>query len=89
MDPQPKALLEETLALSKENNKMLHSMKRSMRLARVMSIFYWVIIIGSAVGAYYYIEPYLDQLMNVYGSAKGNLDSINSLFKEMPKDLPR
>ena len=68
MDPESKKLLEETFALAKENNDMLHSLRRSMRLARFMSLLYWVFIIGSALGAYYFLQPYIDQLKTIYGS---------------------
>jgi hypothetical protein len=59
-----------------------------MRLARIMSILYWVVIIGSAIGAFYLIQPYLDALSNIYGGAKtglgdfsGIIDSFNDLNK--------
>ncbi len=73
MDEESKKLLEETLELSRENNQILQSMKRSMRLARVMSFIYWIFIIGSAVGAYYLVQPYVDSLMGAYESASETL----------------
>jgi hypothetical protein len=81
MNPEERALLERILKLSEENNQILHKMQRSMRLARIMSLVYWIFIIGSAIGAYYLIQPYLEQLMNVYSGAKSNIDSFSSLFK--------
>ena len=75
MDPESKKLLEETLTLAQENNKMLHSLQRSMRMARILSVVYWVFILGSAIGAYYLIQPYVDQLIGIYGGAS---DMINS-----------
>jgi hypothetical protein len=71
MDPESKKLLEETFALAEENNKILHSMRRSMRLARVMSVLYWVIIIGISVGAFYFIQPYFNKIMDLYSSISG------------------
>ncbi|MFA6000377.1 MAG: hypothetical protein WC783_05410 [Candidatus Paceibacterota bacterium] len=68
MDEETKKLLEETFALAKENNSMLHSLRRSMRMARFMSLLYWVFIIGSALGAYYFLQPYIDQLKSIYSS---------------------
>jgi hypothetical protein len=85
MDPESKKLLEDTFVLAQENNKMLHSLVRSMRISRIVSIIYWVLIIGSAVGAYYFIQPYIDQLMSIYGGAKSNLDSFGSLLNNLPK----
>ena len=76
VDPESKKLLEETLVLAKENNSMLHSMRRSLRIQRVMSILYWLFIIGSAVGAYYLIQPYVDQVIDAYGSMSNVLNSF-------------
>ena len=76
MSPEERKLLEENLELTKENNKMLHSMRRSMRTARVMSILYWVFIIGSAVGAFYLSQPYIDQLKSVYSGANDVLNNL-------------
>ena len=78
MDQESKKLLEKTLELVEENNKMLLSLKRHMQVSRIMSIIYWVFIIGSALGAYYLIQPYVDQLLNVYSGASEKVNSINS-----------
>ena len=83
MDPESKKLLQDTLALAQENNKILHSMRRSMRFQRIMSILYWVLIIGSAFGAYYFIQPYLEQAYGIYGGAKSNLNDFNSLLDNL------
>lgn len=79
MSPEEKKLLEETLEFAKENNEMLHSIRRSMRFQRFMSILYWVLIIGSAFGAYYFIQPYIDQLMSVYSGAGDVLNNLKQL----------
>lgn len=84
MTPEEKELLKRAVELAEENNNMLHSMRRSMRLARIMSILYWVVIIGSAVGAYYLIQPYIDALMAIYGNVNGgfsgNVDNIKNIL---------
>ena len=76
MSPEEKELLKRTLRLAEENNEMLHSMQRSMRLARIARIVYWVFIIGSAVGAYYLIQPYVDAVVSAYGGAAGSLQGL-------------
>mgnify|MGYP003479250920 FL=1 len=78
MDSESKKLLEETLALTQENNKMLHLMRRSQFWSNVVRAIYWVFIIGTALGAYYYIQPYLEQLLNAYVSASETLNSIKN-----------
>jgi hypothetical protein len=76
MDPESKKLLEDTLRLAQENNTMLHSLRRSLRITRIMSLLYWIFIIGSAVGAYYLIQPYVDGLRGVYEGASGILNGF-------------
>lgn len=81
MQPEEKEMLKKTLELSQENNKMLHSIKRSMLWGRVFRAVYWFIIIGAAIGAYYYIQPYIDEAVRAYGNVKGDIKSFSDLFK--------
>ncbi|OGI72993.1 hypothetical protein A3D42_02945 [Candidatus Nomurabacteria bacterium RIFCSPHIGHO2_02_FULL_41_18] len=83
MDPESKKLLEENLRLSQENNVILLKLKRSMQVRRFVSIIYWTLIVGSAVGAYYFIQPYIDQMVNIYGGAKDDLENFNQLFQNL------
>jgi|AntRauTorckE6833_2_1112554.scaffolds.fasta_scaffold05151_5 hypothetical protein len=55
--------LRETRALTERNNEILQKVHRSMVWSRVLWIFYWVIIVGVAVGAFYFLEPYWDTLV--------------------------
>lgn len=83
MDPESKKLLEETHALEEENNKMLHALRRSMLWSRVMSVIYWILILGISVGAFYFLQPYMDQAMKVYDEVKSNLNNASSLMKNL------
>ncbi len=67
MNPEERELLKRSIKLTEENNVILHSIKRSMRFARIMSFVYWIFIVGSAIGAYYLIQPYVDSLLSFYG----------------------
>ena len=74
-------MLKKALELSRENNKMLQSIKRSMFVGRIFRVVYWIVVIGAAIGAYYYIEPYLDEAIGAYGSIKGDLKNFGDLLK--------
>ena len=80
MSPEERELLKRSIVLAEENNDILRSIQRSMRLARFMSLLYWIFIIGSAVGAYYLIQPYIDTLVSVSGGAKTQLDRLNGIL---------
>ena len=76
MSPEERELLNRSVLLAEDNNKILHSMKRSMFWARVMSALYWILIIGISVGAFYFVQPYLDQVMKTYGSVSNALKNF-------------
>lgn len=81
MDPKDRELLEKTFDLAKENNSLLRSMRRSMRISQAFRVFYWLVIIGLSIGAYYVIQPYVDQLMEVYGSFSTDFNNIQGALK--------
>ncbi len=68
MPPSEKELLEKSVILAEDNNKILRSMRNSMRWGRIMTVVYWVLIIGISVGAFYFLQPYVDQVVKTYGS---------------------
>ncbi len=72
MTPEERELLNRVAKMTEENNDMLHAIRRSMRWGTIMRTVYWVLIIGSAVGAFWIIQPYLDALGSG-GSDKGSL----------------
>ena len=65
-----KEIAQKTLELTEDNNKMLHSIQRRARLGFAFKVFYWIIIIGVGIGAFYYVQPYIDQVKNSYASIK-------------------
>ena len=81
MTPEEREMLKKSLEFSQENNKILHSLKRQMLWGRIFRIVYWVLIIGAAIGVYYYIDPYINQAIDAYGSVKGNIRSFGDLFR--------
>lgn len=80
MQPEEREMLKKALELSEENNKILHSIRRHLLIGRIIRIIYWVVIIGAAVGIYYYLEPYLEGIKGAYDSIKGDLQGIGNLF---------
>ncbi|MEI6843481.1 MAG: hypothetical protein WCK48_03180 [bacterium] len=83
MSPEDKELLRRSIALAEENNDILRGIQRSMRLARFMSILYWVIIIGVSVGAFYVAQPYLKSVSDLYGSAKGQINNVSDVLNNL------
>jgi len=84
MNPEEKELLRDTAELVKENNKILHSMRRSARFSSFLRLVYWVLIIGSAVGTYYFLEPYINAATNAYNDMKQNIESVKGVTSKIP-----
>lgn len=80
--------------LTIDNNIMLHKIERRAKLGIYFKIMYWIVIFGIAAGAFYYVQPYIDDLMKVYENLKHtqekssefikgfNFDSIKEYFAE-------
>jgi hypothetical protein len=86
-DSETHKLLKETFELSKDNNKMLKRLQSNMRWGRFIHSLYWIIIIGSAFGAYYFVQPYIDQLLQVYSGVQNIGDSIPTNILDTLKGL--
>ena len=76
MDPEDKIKLERALALSEENNELLRKIHRSLKLSRWVRVLYWVILLGASIGAFYYLQPYIDQVLGTYGSLRGGIEGF-------------
>lgn len=81
---QTHKLAEENHRLIKENNKLLRGIRRSARIASVLRLLYWAIIIGSVIGAYYTIQPFFDSFVKSYNVMKDNLDTVKSITTKLP-----
>ncbi len=73
-----KELLEDNIEVSKESLKILKSIQRSNRISSFFRFLYWLVIIGSVVGVYYYFQPFIDstiktfqQIINVFSNTQG------------------
>lgn len=85
MTPEEHSLLERTYKIAEENNEILRAMKRSARLANVMRIIYWVVIVALSVGAYYLIQPYAELLFKLGGGSITNVQSAANSLQDLLK----
>jgi len=69
MAPDEHELLRRSIALGEENNQILRRIERHIRLQRLMTWIYWLIIIGLSFGAYYLIQPYIHAITGASGSS--------------------
>jgi len=79
MSPEERQLLEEVVTLSRENNKILHQLRGALRWGQVYSVFKWLVIIGSALGFYYYVQPYLFKILDAYSTLLDGLNNVKEV----------
>ena len=88
MDPESKQLLQNTLALAEENNKLLHKIRGVQKRETIWNTVKILVIIGIALGSFYYVEPYLNKVMDLYSSVSGVEQKINnSSLQDLLKKL--
>jgi len=79
MNPEERKLLQNTFNLAEENNKMLHKVRGVQKRQAFFSVLKWIIIIGITVGAFYFLEPYVQQLQSLIEKTGVNIDQLKNL----------
>jgi len=71
-----KNLIRENIRIAEDNNRLLRKIVSANRWARIFKVLYWIIIIGSMVGIYYYIQPILMDLLDAYEGLISGMQNI-------------
>jgi len=66
IDSEDKKIIRENLELAKENQHLLKKIRRGQFFENVSRVFYWIIIIGASLGAYYFVQPYMDKIRDIF-----------------------
>ncbi len=77
MDEETKKLIKEDLEVNKENNKLLNKLVWYQKWARWLNIIKWIIVIGTTLGALYYIQPLIEDLFSTYSELLGTLSDTS------------
>ena len=84
MTPEERDLLQETAELTRENHKILKSIRRGTRISAFLRTVYWILILGSAFGFYVYSKPYVDVIVNSFNGMKDSLQSVKNITTKFP-----
>jgi len=80
-----KTLLKRNLELTQENNALLRKMRRSAIYRNIMKVVWLAIIIGLPVYIYYYfLQPYIVQLLELYRDVETGTSEIRNLLERLP-----
>ncbi len=77
----------EILKIVRENNKILRGMRSGQRWSSFFQWIYWFVIIGSVLGAYYYVQPMLEPLIGAYDSIVDNIDSVKGSLNDVNNSM--
>lgn len=86
MNEEEKALLEESIKLSRENNKILRGMQRNARIERFWHLLKWIVIVVITIWSYFLIQPYLVQLQEAYQNIQGAKNAVSDIQGKIPFD---
>lgn len=85
MEPSEKTLFE----LVKENNILLRKINRRERNRSLLGIIKLVIIVGLTASAYYYVQPYLEQIQAMYTNINEGSDALRGISEGFKFDPTR
>ncbi len=77
MDPDIKEMLEHSIALGEENNRLLKGLRRANRLALAWRVIYIGMFLGGAAIAFTFFRPYYEGVKQTYGSILQTQTQIN------------
>ena len=91
-----KALLLQQIAIAKDTNRTIHSLRRTARWSHFFQFIWWgAIIVSSAYAYYFYLQPYVASLEGLYTQvtetgkqAKGFQENIQGLLKQAQSLVP-
>ncbi|MDZ7726060.1 MAG: hypothetical protein U5L75_00570 [Candidatus Campbellbacteria bacterium] len=72
-------LLVKTARLTEENHRMLEKMQRAQRMATLMRVVRWLVVIGLFVLLYYLAQPYIAEMQAFFESFQETLENSDEM----------
>jgi predicted PurR-regulated permease PerM len=96
MDPLNTEAIHEILKLTKENNQMLHAMRRHAFLAGLFKLIVYIILFAAPIWFYMtYVSDSVDNLINALNKVQGTtsaaqakFNSVEAAIKDVQSRLP-
>lgn len=81
-----KAEVEELKQITADTNRVVRGMRRSQRWHTLFQIVWWLSVLGITGAAYYYyVQPYVQQILDSYNNAKGFEVQVQDFFAKFGK----
>ena len=79
----------EMIELIRENNKMLHKVRGVQKRQAIFSVLKIVIIVGIAVGGYYFLQPFVGQIQKFIQDSGASISQLKNLGGMFQNILPK
>lgn len=79
--------MDELLELTRDNNKILRAMRRTQHISSFFTFVYWMVILGSILGTYYYFQPAIKKYMNAMQTSVNFLQNFENRAGTVPGNL--
>ena len=93
MESETRNLLEESLRLTKENNRLLRKLKRAQTIGTIFKIIWIAVLIGVPVVLYVYvIQPYYEGVQTRYDELQQTIEAIpgfGALWEQLKQQPPK
>lgn len=77
-----KELVQKQALLNADTNRVVHKLHRALWWGRLWSLVWWgAILVLSSAAYYYYLQPYLEQVLKLYAGAQGFEGQFSDFFK--------
>lgn len=75
---------EDIYKLVKDNNRMLHSMRRNAFISSIFKIVFWIVIlVVLPYLSWLFIQPYLDAATGAYQEVQGSVNTLNNAASDI------
>ena len=82
MDQDPR--IDQILQITKDTNRTIHKMHRSILWGRFFTVVWWLIIVMVSGYTYYvYAQPYVNKLLQVYAQVQQGTAQAQNLQSEV------
>ncbi|MBU2633064.1 hypothetical protein KJ751_00970 [Patescibacteria group bacterium] len=71
-----KKLLKRNLEISEESSNIIKKIHGAQRTGRILKILKWFLVIALALGAYYYVQPFMETFWETVGQIKKDFSSL-------------
>jgi len=89
MDPETKKMLQRLISLTEDNNRILHVLHRAHRFSIAFHVLKWIVIIGGAIGLYYFLQPVMEQFLEVYAGLGNFIQAPAGIFDSFQENFSR